>query len=296
METLAQFGRATGLKPVGHWFKSNTFLLFFHSRAYERRSKMGVKEVITISKQFVVKNAPTIMTAIGGVGFVATIFETADRAPKAKAALNKAAFPEEGYPPKELSMRDKAKIVAPIVWPVAALGVFSLSCFIFANHISLTRTAAALAAYQLSENSLKSLKEAAIKTVGEKKTEEIFDTADADKVRAKQPGEGAIIITGGGDQLCYDSLSGRYFKSTIEKIRQAENDINYRLNREDSVSLNEFYDLLSLDPIDIGDRLGWNLRDKTDLLDIRFSSTISKDGEAVLVMSYDVVPTFWYGE
>lgn len=257
---------------------------------------MGVKEVITIGKQFVVKNAPTIMTAIGGVGFVATIFETADRAPKAKAALSKAIMPEEGYPPKELSVRDKVKIVAPIVWPVAALGAFSLSCFIFANHISLTRTAAALAAYQLSENSLKSLKEAAIKTVGEKKTEEIFDTADADKVRAKQPSEGTIIITGGGEQLCYDSVSGRYFKSTIEKIRQAENDINYRLNREDSVSLNEFYDLLGLDPIDIGDKIGWNLRDKTDLLDIRFSSTISKDGEAVLVMSYDVVPTFWYGD
>ena len=257
---------------------------------------MGVKEVITIGKQFVVKNAPTIMTAIGGVGFVATIFETADRAPKAKAALSKAIMPEEGYPPKELSVRDKVKIVAPIVWPVAALGAFSLSCFIFANHISLTRTAAALAAYQLSENSLKSLKDAAIKTEGEKKTEEIFDTADADKVRAKQPSEGTIIITGGGEQLCYDSVSGRYFKSTIEKIRQAENDINYRLNREDSVSLNELYDLLGLDSIDIGDRVGWNLRDKSDLLDIRFSSTISKDGEAVLVMSYDVVPTFWYGD
>ena len=91
-------------------------------------------------------------------------------------------------------------------------------------------------------------------------------------------------------------MSGRYFKSTIEKIRQAENDINYRLNREDSVSLNELYDLLGLDSIDIGDRVGWNLRDKSDLLDIRFSSTISKDGEAVLVMSYDVVPTFWYGD
>ncbi len=51
---------------------------------------MGVKEVITIGKQFVVKNAPTIMTIIGGVGFVATIFETADRAPKGKEALEKA--------------------------------------------------------------------------------------------------------------------------------------------------------------------------------------------------------------
>lgn len=257
---------------------------------------MGVKELVTIGKQFVVKNAPTIMTVIGGIGFVATIFETADRVPKAKAALNKAAWTEEGYPPKELSVRDKAKIVAPIVWPVAACGIFSLSCFFMANHVNLKRTAAALAAYRISEDSLKGLKEAAIKTVGEKKTEEILDTQDADKVRKSQPQESTIIITGGGDQLCYDSLSGRYFRSTIEKIRQAQNEVNYRLNREDWMSLNEFYDYLDLPSIDIGDKLGWNLRDKTDMLDIRFSSTLTDKGEPALVMTYDVVPTFWYEE
>ena len=252
---------------------------------------MGVKEIVKVSKDFLVKNAPTIMTIIGSAGFVSTIIFTADRAPKAKEVLKKA---KEENP--DLKTMDKVKVAAPIVWPVAACGAFSLSCFIMANKISLSRTAAALAAYQLSENSLKSLKEAAVKTVGEKKTEEILDTQDADKVRAKQPTDSTIIITGGGEQLCYDSVSGRYFKSTIEKIRQAANEVNYRLNREDSMSLNEFYDYLDLPSIDIGDRLGWNLRDKSDMLEIRFSSTLTDAGEPCLVMSYDVVPTFWYGE
>ena len=78
------------------------------------------------------------------------------------------------------------------------------------------------------------------------------------------------IITDKGNTLCFDSLSGRYFKSDIDKIKRAVNNLNRELTYDMYVSLNDFYDELDLDHTKIGDELGWNLDD--GLIDVYFGS------------------------
>ena len=95
-----------------------------------------------------------------------------------------------------------------------------------------------------------------------------------------------------GNTLCYDSISGRYFKSDIEKIKKAENELNKKMLNEMYLSLNEFYDELGLRPTSLGNELGWNIDD--GLIDIHFSSQLSEDDQPCLVLDYCVAPRYGY--
>ena len=68
-----------------------------------------------------------------------------------------------------------------------------------------------------------------------------------------------VLVTGKGETLCYDSLSGRYFKSDIEKIKKAINDVNRRMLNENSVALNEYYVEIGLAAVGIGESVGWDI-------------------------------------
>ncbi|MEI4872582.1 DUF6353 family protein, partial [Klebsiella pneumoniae] len=93
--------------------------------------------------------------------------------------------------------------------------------------------------------------------------------------------------TGQGMVLCMDAVSGRYFYSSVDSIRRAENDINRRLIQETAISLSEFYDLLGLDNTSISDDIGWCL---DDMLDVHISSTLTSDDKPCVYVDYDAKP------
>ena len=136
-------------------------------------------------------------------------------------------------------------------------------------------------------------KSAALETLGEKKEKDIRDKVAKNQIEANPVNETSVIVTGGGDSLCYDSISGRYFRSNIEKIRGVENAIERALLSDDYVSLNEFYDLLGLEHIDIGDDLGWRV-DWNRSFEIELSSQLTKNGEPAIVLSYLEMPRYDY--
>lgn len=80
-----------------------------------------------------------------------------------------------------------------------------------------------------------------------------------------------------------DGFSGRYFTSTMERIRKAQNDLNYKLLNEVYASLNDLYEYLDLDPIGAGDELGWTSNHQ---LDLSFSSTLTEGGHPCLVINF----------
>ena len=102
--------------------------------------------------------------------------------------------------------------------------------------------------------------------------------------------ESEIIFVGDGETLCYDVLSGRYFKSKIDKIKKAENDLNRRMRDEMYISLNDFYYEVGLEPIKLGDDLGWNI--DNGYIDLRFSSQLATDGTPCLVIDYGYGPRY----
>lgn len=100
--------------------------------------------------------------------------------------------------------------------------------------------------------------------------------------------KGQIIITSGGDNLCKDLYSGRFFRSNAQKIGQAINELTYDIQSDMYVSLNDFYDKLELPRIPLGDDLGWNIDDLVNRrLPICYTAILTDDGTPCLCVEYD---------
>ena len=237
------------------------------------------------------KHSPELLTGIGIAGMVTTVVLAVRATPKALRLIDekKADIPEEENIPRIEAVKAAWKVYVPAV----LTGILSTICLIGANSVNQRRNAAIAAAYSLSESALKEYREKVVETIGERKEQAIRDDIAKDRITGNPVRE--VIVSDRGSTLCYDSLSGRYFKSDIEKLRRIANDLNRRMRDEMFISLNDFYcavDNPDLGPTKLGDMLGWNI-DK-GYIDLNFSSQLTTDGTPCLVLDYTVVPEYEY--
>lgn len=237
------------------------------------------------------KHSPELLTGIGIAGMVTTVVLAVRATPKALRLIDekKADIPEEETIPRIEAVKAAWKVYVPAV----LTGILSTICLIGANSVNQRRNVAIAAAYSLSESALKEYREKVIDTIGERKEQGIRDDIMKDRITENPVRE--VVVSDRGSTLCYDSLSGRYFKSDIEKLRRIVNDLNRRMRDEMFISLNDFYcavDNPDLGPTKLGDMLGWNI-DK-GYIDLNFSSQLTTDGTPCLVLDYTVVPEYEY--
>jgi len=176
--------------------------------------------------------------------------------------------------------------------PAAVTGVLSVACLIGASSVNMKRNAALATAYTISETALKDYKEKAVEIVGPKKEQAIRDAVAKKQLDEAPLNDREVVITGNGDVLCYDPLSGRYFKSDINKLKAAANTLNRRMIDELRISLNEFYDEIGLGCINIGEHLGWALDKNSDYIEFDFSTHLAENGEPCLVAGHVKPPTY----
>jgi Family of unknown function (DUF6353) len=237
--------------------------------------------------QFTSQNSPVILSGIAVGGVIATAVLAVKATPKAMKSLEKL----EGENPSTL---EKAEKVWKFYVPAGLSGAATIACIIGANTIGMKRNAALVAAYTLVDSTFREYKDHVIAEIGDQKERKIHDKIMTDRLENNPPDSTQVIVVSGGDQLCYDSLTGRYFKSDIEKIRRAENEINRRILNDMYAAQNEFYDLVGLPYTTIGDELGWNI---DCMVDLRFTSHLREDtGEPCLAIGYNRLPIKDYGK
>lgn len=156
------------------------------------------------------------------------------------------------------------------------------------------RNAALATACGLAEEAFNDYKNHVIETLGSEKEAEIEEHVAQDKVKHNPPVANEIILTETDGTLCYEPISGRWFRSNPDRIRKAETEINHILSTDISgiASLNDFYDALGLDNLKIGDLYGWNM--EKGFLKISFSSMLTTEDRPCLVIKYDPEPTMYY--
>jgi hypothetical protein len=240
-------------------------------------------------EKFVQDNSPSILTAIGVVGTISTAYLTGKASFKAAEVIAKenARFAPQGEP--YLSLREKFEQTWTLYIPAVGTGAMTIACIVCANRIGNRRAAAMAAAYSLSEKAFTEYKEKVVEKIGENKERAVRDELAQDRVNRAPKTE--VIISGGGEVLCYDEYSGRYFESSMEEIKKAQNDTNYRIINDGFASLGDFYERLGLPSTKYSEEVGWN----TDHpLEITFSTTMSDDQKPCLAMDYRTVPTRGY--
>jgi len=235
------------------------------------------------------KNSPVIFTGLAVVGVAGTVASAIHATPKALLLLDE----ESERRRKEHDKRPINKLdVVKICWkcyiPTIALGAATVACIIGANTVNSKRISTLAGIYSLSDTAFRQYKEKVAETIGRSKERKIRDDISADTIRKNPPSTNEIIISGKGDVLCYDSLTGRYFSSDVEKIRRLMNDFNQQLFNEMFLSLNEWYYLLGLPPVKLGDNAGWSI--EKGKLTVSFGAQLTENDTPCIVVYYDTEP------
>lgn len=183
--------------------------------------------------------------------------------------------------------------------PAVVSGVVGAGCIIAGTGQHKNRQAALATVYAMSENTLKRYKNEVKKQFGEEKAKEI----DKNVVKAKIKERPVIVDaddsmfvqqTGHGQTLCYDSLSGRYFRSSINAIDRAVNNVNKSLMNEHYVTVNELYNEIGIDTIGAGSLIGW--RADKDMCDIHYDTEMDDNGAPFVVLYYRNRPEPLYSQ
>ena len=232
------------------------------------------------------KRSPAILTATGIISMGTAAVLAAKETPKAIRLIEE----REQEIDDELTPKEKVKVAWKCYVPALTTGVFGAACLIGAHSVHARRNAAIATAYKLSETALAEYKEAVTEEIGEEKESLIRKKVIQKKLDETPVGPNNIIITGRGNQPCYDGMSGRVFDSDLNTIEKAINAVNRRMTYEMYVSLSDFYDELGLDHTDISDDVGWNLDD--GLLEVSFDSMILADGRPCITLEYHVAPKY----
>ena len=172
---------------------------------------------------YVRRNAPTILTCVGGIGVVATSVMAVKATPKVLQLLEEAKA-DKG---DDLTKLEIVAVAGPAYIPAIVTGAATIACIFGANVLNQCQQASLASAYALIDNSYKEYKEKNI----QKEDDEL---------------------------LFYDEFSGRYFNATMERVLVAEYQVNRELHNAGCNTLNHFYELVGLDPIEGGDALGWS--------------------------------------
>lgn len=251
----------------------------------------GLAPHVSKLKYLLNDNSTTILTAVGVSGTIATALLTGRSTFKAAEVIAKEQsdleeelkFPDTKV---ELSKTEKAKLVWHLYLPPIASGVLTVTCIIVANKISSRKIAALTIAGGISERALQEYKEKVLEKFGVKEEEKVRDEIAQDRVN-KFPPSSQVMITGSGDVLCYDMLTGRYFHSTMEDLKRAENKVNYELIHYMSCSLTHFYDEIGLPPTVYSDTHGWNMNHHMEL---KFSTIFSEDKRPCIAIDFSRHP------
>lgn len=252
-------------------------------------SKESVTKLIKGIKNGLSKHSPEILTGIGIAGMATTVVLAVRATPVAMEIIT-------DIPLEDDQDKPTVKQVVKAAWkpyvPAAVLGVTSAACLIGANSVNTKRNAALATAYQLSRTALSEYKEKVVEVVGEKKEQKIREEIAKDKIEAAPIATKEVFITEKGNTLCYDVMSGRYFKSDRDMINREVNQLNKRLMDEMYISLNEYYYALGLQQTKLGNEMGWNIND--GLIEISFTAQVAENGEPCLVVDYYVAPRYGF--
>lgn len=225
--------------------------------------------------QHVKDNAPALLTGGAVLGVVSTAYLSAKAGIKSAHRLSE----ESPY----LSLQERAKMCWKDYIPAAASGTVTIACIFGNSRVTGKRTAAAQAAFLISERAYSEYRDHVVEEIGAKKEAEIHDKI-AEKRISLNPPAGEVVIPGSGDVLCCELMTGRYFASTMEKLRKGANDLNEMLLKRDRCALDDWYDIIGLQGTSYSGELGWF---SDNLMELSFTSVMAERGIPCLAFEYN---------
>lgn len=245
------------------------------------KSPLFVSRGIGSTKFFLGKNGPTLLTAGGVVGFVATTALTVratmkaqEKLPTIKREIREAKERADNLP--STYGRERVRIMSQqytkstveltkVYWPVLVTGSASIICVLAGHNIMLKRQASMAAAYAALDRSYKIYRKRVAEKIGEDEEKALY--SGLPPCATDDEGHPCEILDA-EDILPSPSPYARFFDETSPQwsktpeynlffLRSQENFANDRLNAKGYLFLNEVYEALGLPWSQAGQVVGW---------------------------------------
>lgn len=254
---------------------------------------MNFSNMFSKAQNMMGENSPTILTMMGVSGTVTTAWLSGRASFKAAQILEKEQrlYWAEPDMANQMPLKAKIKAVWPLYVPAVTIGSTTIVSIVMANQMASKKTAAFAAAAGISERAFQEYKAKVVEKLGEAKDVTVRDAIAQDRVDKHPVKTTEVILAGTGEVLCFDMYSGRYFQSSVEEIKKAENTVNFEIVNNMYASLSMFYDEIGLPPTSISNDVGFNTDNR---LEIKFSTTMSSDGRPCIAIDFHLAPTAEY--
>lgn len=244
--------------------------------------------------QFFKKNGSIILMIVGCVGLIGNTILSS------KATLNaykRLKQKKQDLNKEVLTKKEVIKYAWKDYIPVILLGAASTACLISSTIISKKKEIALSSAYVLAETTLRTFKDKVVTSEGEEKTNKIIEDVKKSVKTSKKSDNDKInyeLANSDSEILFLETWSGRYLKMSWNNILEKCNSINQNalMSNISSYTVNEWYDLLGLDPTEGGDEVGWGTPtyDTKGLMKIHMESFVTKNHIPCGKICYDVKP------
>lgn len=260
---------------------------------------MDVKEMLKSAAGELKKHAPNIFTGLSVIGAISAVVMAIKATPKALEQIEEAKHlkkddilrDKKDISEEELEIASKLKpsdyffACWKTYTPTALMLVTCITSAVSANIIMEKRQGILAGALGISQETLREYQKRVIEEVGPKKEQKIRD--DVAKRSVKEEYSGAYNpYANPGEQLFYDGYSGRYFISSMPKVKMAEAKFNNLINDDMFACINRFYDYINckeLKHIASGE-LGYHIG---SMLNINYVGAIKEDtGAAYIILDY----------
>lgn len=212
----------------------------------------GAKAVGSTAKSFgafTKNNASHILFAAGTIAICCAVTKAIIDAPKVKEDLDEA----KAVKGKDLTKKEKAKVAAKRLWPVAALTAVGIGSYAGVHIIDVrecVRTAAEVETLRRGYSELSEkysdVQEAASEVLSADDKKKLDDRI-ADKQIEKHPlSRSQIIETESGESIFIETQSGQKFKASKQFIDNAVNRFNRKVVNDGFAPFNDFLDELRI--------------------------------------------------
>lgn len=245
-----------------------------------------IEAFFKMAKENLITHSPEILTGVGIASMLSAVVCSVQATPKAEKAIKEKK--------KELN-KSKLDIweTIGVSWKYYIPTVLSFGlgtvCIIGSDTITKKRMAAVAAAYSLTETALTEYKKKVVDALGPEKEQKVREQIAEDKIRENPPKSNEVIVTHKGETLFYETISGRYFKSDIDRVRRAENELNRNMRSDIQISVNDLYMTLGL-PITaaVNDSIGWDI--DHGYIEFIFTAHLTEDEQPCIAIDYRTPP------
>lgn len=251
---------------------------------------MQLPELFNKASRALGENSTTILTMMGVSGTVTTAVLASRASFKAALLIEKDEI-QNWFPDQPMPTKEKVKLVWPLYVPAVTIGATTVASIVMANQLASKKTAAMAAVAGISERALQEYKAKVVEKLGATKAVTVRDAIAQDQVDKHPVNTREVILAGTGEVLCFDIMTGRYFQSSIEEIKKAENTINFEIVNHMYASLSQFYDEIGLPPTGFSEEVGFNTDNRCE---VTYTTTMSSDDRPCVAIDFHYAPVHEY--